>query len=260
MSRGVIAKRSEVPWPRASVLSSPITVAVHACTVSVPVCVPAPAVPSFPHVAARVASPSPLKSIFGRLVPRESLDTSAAYIHRPQRLRKTTTVLSAQHRLRSTALFSETVKRGRKKGSKTVVVYLYSGAAHAEATPPLPHLSESATAGPRAGVVVSKAVGNAVTRHRVSRVLRHALGEVLGLRAGSVGVSEAAPGSASDSGTAGESVFAAAADATRATQGLTPLDVPEGSTIVVRALPASAHASFEEVTRDVHSCIRRILG
>ncbi|MGP9723137.1 ribonuclease P protein component [Corynebacterium sp. AOP40-9SA-29] len=70
-------------------------------------------------------------------------------------------MLPSEHRLRSTSLFGETVRRGRKKGSRTVVVYLYARTDHV------------VTGGPRMGLVVSKAVGNAVTRHAVSRRLRH---------------------------------------------------------------------------------------
>ena len=40
--------------------------------------------------------------------------------------------------------------------------------------------SGAADAGPRAGLVVSKAVGGAVVRHRVSRRLRHLLASRLG--------------------------------------------------------------------------------
>lgn len=49
-------------------------------------------------------------------------------------------------------------------------------------------LAEDATPGPRAGLVVSKAVGNSVVRHRVSRLLRHALGECI--TAGAIGDGE----------------------------------------------------------------------
>lgn len=63
------------------------------------------------------------------------------------------------------------------------------------------------------GFVVSKAVGNAVTRNRVKRRLRAAM-------------------------------------ASRA-------DLPTGSTIVVRALPAAADASFRELVGDLDACLRR---
>lgn len=40
--------------------------------------------------------------------------------------------------------------------------------------------SEIRVGGPRFGLVVSKAVGDSVTRHRVSRRLRHVAGSLLG--------------------------------------------------------------------------------
>jgi ribonuclease P protein component len=56
--------------------------------------------------------------------------------------------------------FRAAVRRGRRESSRTLVV-------HAIAAPP---------DGPaRVGIVVSKAVGNSVVRHRVQRRLRHAV-------------------------------------------------------------------------------------
>ena len=127
-------------------------------------------------------------------------------------------MLAPQHRLRSTALFGQTIRNGRKKGSRTVVVHVLAGGSRAEELP-LP-LQEGATAGPRMGLVVSKAVGNAVTRHNTSRKLRHAF---------------------------------------RAVMEEDSLDFPVGTTVVIRALPKSATASFEELVGDVRSCIRRAL-
>ena len=128
-------------------------------------------------------------------------------------------MLAPQHRLRSTALFGQTIRKGRKKGSRTVVVHVLVGGARAEelAVP----LQEGATAGPRMGLVVSKAVGNAVARHSTSRKLRHAFRAVL---------------------EEGE------------------LDFPAGTCVVIRALQKSASASVEELIGDVRSCIRRALS
>lgn len=61
--------------------------------------------------------------------------------------------------------FSATVSRGVRAAQPDLVVHL----AHVAADP----------SGPRIGLVVSKAVGNAVTRHRVSRRLRHIVYPVL---------------------------------------------------------------------------------
>lgn len=83
--------------------------------------------------------------------------------------------------------------------------------------------SPATVGGPRIGLVVSKAVGNAVTRHTVSRRLRH---------------------------TAGRIVRDADMQATLR---------PEMS-VVLRALPASATATSEEMERDVRHALRRLLG
>lgn len=67
--------------------------------------------------------------------------------------------------------------------------------------------SEFRVGGPRFGLVVSKAVGNSVTRHRVSRRLRHIAAELVG-------------------------------------------GLPPDLWVVIRANPASATASQEELTQD----------
>ena len=53
------------------------------------------------------------------------------------------------------------MKAGKRGGSRTVVVHFFDNS------------TEVASAGPRFGLIVSKAVGNAVVRHRTSRRLRH---------------------------------------------------------------------------------------
>ncbi|MGV0409000.1 ribonuclease P protein component [Corynebacterium resistens] len=146
-------------------------------------------------------------------------------------------MLPPEYRLRSSALFGRTVRNGRKKGSRTVVAYVLNGptgrarnellasdenvsretSAFLENSPQLPLASDPR---PRIGLVVSKAVGNAVTRHAVSRRLRHVIGELLVEIEGSC---------------------------------------PPGTTIVLRALPRSATATYEEILKDVHSCIKRAL-
>jgi ribonuclease P protein component len=71
-------------------------------------------------------------------------------------------VLSTAHRLTDGAQFREAVRTGRRCGSRTVVVHLATDPSSREPDGP-----------PRIGFVVSKAVGNAVTRNRVKRRLRH---------------------------------------------------------------------------------------
>jgi len=91
-------------------------------------------------------------------------------------------VLAAVHRLRASAEFTETVRRGRRAGRPLLSVHL---------------LVTAQAAPPRAGLVVSKGVGGSVVRHRVSRQLRHLLRDrVAALPPGSRLVVRAAPGAA----------------------------------------------------------------
>lgn len=128
-------------------------------------------------------------------------------------------MLPAHHRLRSSVQFVQTIKRGHKKGSRTVVVYIYTPA-------PPKRIGKIHTpridswGGPRMGVVVSKAVGNSVVRHNTARKIRAAMSSILSDEAG--------------------------------------VGIETHSNIVIRALPHSATASTEEVEKDVRSCLRRI--
>ncbi len=70
-------------------------------------------------------------------------------------------MLSAAHRLADAEGFRTAIRSGRRAGSRTLVVHLVD-----------PRHQQDASA-PRVGLVVSKAVGNAVTRNRVQRRLRH---------------------------------------------------------------------------------------
>lgn len=72
--------------------------------------------------------------------------------------------------------------------------------------------AEQSSAPSRAGFVVSKAVGNAVTRNRVRRRLRELVRERLAA-------------------------------------------LPEGSTLVVRALPAAAEASYPRLATDLDAAL-----
>jgi ribonuclease P protein component len=73
-------------------------------------------------------------------------------------------VLPRQHRLHRAEDFSTTVKQGRRAGRRTLVAHLL--------LPPRPDDAVSPEQ-PRIGFVVGRAVGNAVTRNRVTRRLRH---------------------------------------------------------------------------------------
>lgn len=93
-------------------------------------------------------------------------------------------MLPASHRLRRSDDFRRAVRRGRRAGSRAVVVHLVSAPAGVE--PP----AEPA----RVGFVVNKAVGNAVLRNRVHRRLRAILAARLErLPAGSITVVRALP-------------------------------------------------------------------
>jgi ribonuclease P protein component len=70
-------------------------------------------------------------------------------------------VLPAGSRLTSADEFASVLRRGRRSGRDRLVVHLQI----------MGHSDE----GPRAGLVVSKAVGGSVVRHRVARRLRHLL-------------------------------------------------------------------------------------
>jgi ribonuclease P protein component len=91
-------------------------------------------------------------------------------------------VLPAAHRLTGSDAFRTAVRSGRRAGSTTLVVHLATGGGPV----------------PRVGFVVSKAVGNAVTRNRVKRRLRHLVREQLdSLPAGAALVVRAAPSAGS---------------------------------------------------------------
>ncbi len=87
-------------------------------------------------------------------------------------------------RLHRSADFTEVLRRGRRASRTTLTVHLLAGVA----------------GGPRAGLVVSKAVGGSVVRSTVSRRLRHLLRDRLwALPPGSRLVVRAAPAAATAS-------------------------------------------------------------
>jgi ribonuclease P protein component len=92
-------------------------------------------------------------------------------------------VLPAAHRLRRSVDFERAVRRGTRAGRSTVVVHLA--------------LDPEGDGPPQVGLVVSKAVGNAVHRNRVKRRLRSAARVHLGLLPdGALAVVRALPASA----------------------------------------------------------------
>ncbi|GAB4098984.1 ribonuclease P protein component [Sinomonas halotolerans] len=105
-------------------------------------------------------------------------------------------MLAATHRLRTGADFTHTVRSGVRQGRRNVVLY----AAASDGRPS------------RFGFIVSKAVGNAVTRNLVKRRLREAAASTVRRH-------------------------------------------PRGVDVVVRALPASADATWADLCRDYESAL-----
>ena len=101
-------------------------------------------------------------------------------------------MLPAGSRLTRRDEFASVFRRGRRSGRSRLVIHLLC-----------PVVDSSADGRPpRAGLVVSKAVGGSVVRHRVSRRLRHLLAPRLGgLPAGALLVVRALP-PAADASTA----------------------------------------------------------
>ncbi|WP_148573336.1 ribonuclease P protein component [Nocardioides caldifontis] len=75
-------------------------------------------------------------------------------------------MLKREHRLTDGPSFGRAVRAGRRAGTRTLVVHL--AAPEADQAEPRP---------PRVGLVVGKAVGNAVVRNQVKRRLRHLMRE-----------------------------------------------------------------------------------
>lgn len=112
-------------------------------------------------------------------------------------------MLAAAQRLTRSQDFARTIRTGQRAGRRTLVAHLL--------------LADDATHPPRAGLVVSRAVGGSVVRHRVSRRLRHLLRpELTGL--------------------------------------------PDGTLLVIRALPAAAEADSGALGRDLASAVRAAYG
>ena len=85
-------------------------------------------------------------------------------------------MLPARTRMRRGAEFATTVRRGRRGGTRAVVVHVHSpDEAPDIVAPGATVTSGTAEADLRVGFVVSRAVGPAVVRNRVRRRLRHLL-------------------------------------------------------------------------------------
>lgn len=109
-------------------------------------------------------------------------------------------MLAQQHRMRAKAQFSKTTRSGARSGRRNLVLYT----------------AKTPTETTSIGFIVSKAVGNAVTRNKTKRRLRELI----------------AP-------------FAA--------------EHPQGYSLVIRALPAAAHASYAHLSHDLDSALAGVL-
>lgn len=108
-------------------------------------------------------------------------------------------MLPPDARLRRSAEFRAVMRGGVRARRRRLVLHALSG-----------------NDGPaKAGFVVSKAVGNSVVRHRVTRRLRHLIRPRLGT-------------------------------------------LPDGTALVIRALPAAASASSTELASDLDAALRRL--
>ncbi|MEU7763705.1 ribonuclease P protein component [Nocardia sp. NPDC049190] len=115
-------------------------------------------------------------------------------------------MLPEPYRLHHRADFSRTVRRGQRIGRRDLVVHTfvhgYDGVvgANRRHDDPIPNDALVCVGGPRFGLIVSKAVGNAVVRHRVARRLRHMCAQVIAeLPADTDVVVRALPGAATAS-------------------------------------------------------------
>ena len=172
-------------WPRVSARFSRTTAVVRVFTAFGCGCTPAPAGPSSTRAAARA----------GRSC-------------RPDPARRA--VLPARSRLTDRDDFTTVVRRGRRSGRTLVVMHVLLPEAGSS-------VDGAVVGSSQVGLVVSKAVGGSVVRHRVARRLRHLMRDRL-------------------------------------------VDAPEGSRIVVRALPASAKADSTSLGADLDRALRGALS
>ena len=85
-------------------------------------------------------------------------------------------MLPADRRVKRGDEFARAIRGGRRAGRPTLVAHLW----RAELDVSNSSVAEARTGPARAGFVVSKAVGTAVTRNRVKRRLRHLVAARLG--------------------------------------------------------------------------------
>jgi ribonuclease P protein component len=120
-------------------------------------------------------------------------------------------MLSAANRLRHSTDFANAIRSGRRVGRGSLVVHLTVQPQSVE-KPGSPELPGFHVSSPRAGFVVSKAVGGAVVRNKVKRRLRHLVAERLSA-------------------------------------------YPDGTTLVVRALPGAAEKDYRGLGQDLDAAL-----
>ncbi|SLF16639.1 ribonuclease P [Mycobacteroides abscessus subsp. bolletii] len=118
----------------------------------------------------------------------------------PRPNRKGICVLAQQHRMRAKAQFSKTTRSGARSGRRNLVLYTVK-------TP-----GETTSI----GFIVSKSVGNAVTRNKTKRRLRELIAPFVS-------------------------------------------EQPNGYSLVIRALPAAAHADYPQLSNDLDSALASVL-
>ncbi|MBS4101783.1 ribonuclease P protein component [Tsukamurella paurometabola] len=95
-------------------------------------------------------------------------------------------MLPARHRMSSSRDFAAAVKGGRRVGRRSIVVHVATPTNQSPVPAPeggpglVVSTVDPVTPAPRVGLIVSKAVGNAVIRHSVARRLRAAAAAVAG--------------------------------------------------------------------------------
>ncbi|NUS45900.1 MAG: ribonuclease P protein component [Mycobacteriaceae bacterium] len=133
-------------------------------------------------------------------------------------------MLPEPYRLHHHSDFSRTVRRGHRIGRRDLVVHMLFAGVDSGGL--------SSVGGPRFGLIINKAVGNAVVRHRVARRLRHVCAELV--------------------------VSGDSADFWR-TLGGGRRDMLERADIVIRALPGAATASSRDLAGQVRGGVGKIL-
>ena len=124
-------------------------------------------------------------------------------------------MLARSARLHRKHDFDATVRTGRRAARPLLVVHLASSLTGPSGSTTGENRATAVGENVKVGFVVSKSVGNSVTRHRVTRQLRHVVAPLVA-------------------------------------------DLPTGTRMVVRALPAAASASSAALAADLDAALRKM--